>query len=120
MYPIGPALFSPYSDTTPGAGEPEGDRFVPMLAVHETPTAYDVEIDLPFATEKDVDVRAHRHDLVVRCKHAIDQYAPPGAPEFGTFLRRIHLAHLIDAEHVTTRLDNGVLHIVAHKLDEAA
>ncbi len=116
MYTISPTLFSPHSDTAPGAGEPERDRFVPMLAVHETPTSYEIEIDLPFATAEDVEVRAHENDVVVRCTRAIDQYAPPGAPDFGTFVRRIHFAHRIDARHVVKRLEGGVLRVFARKI----
>jgi HSP20 family molecular chaperone IbpA len=92
------------------------DRFVPILSVHETPSDYEIELDLPFATEDEIEVRVHPHDILVGCAHAIDQEAPEDEAIFGTFVKRIHLDQRVDAAHVHKELHGGVLRICAHKL----
>lgn len=105
---------NPYLEPMPGTQEYEHDRFEPLVAVHETDSSYEIELDLPEAAVQDVDVRVHAHDIVIRCRHAIDHCAE-SHPVFGTFLKRVHLEHEIDPHDVRTTLTDGVLEIFATK-----
>lgn len=112
MYPIGPVLFSPFDATTT---ETESERFVPMISLHETPVAYEIEMALPTATIADVDVKPRRRAIAVRCRHAIDHVEGAPRPTYGTFVKLIRLGSAIDIERVTTELADGVLSIRAPK-----
>jgi len=93
----------------------ERDRFDPVVALHESPTSYVIQIDLPDCAAKDVDVRVHGRDIVIHCSRAIDRCSDVHR-EFGSFLKRVRLERAIDAERVRTSLRDGTLNITAQKI----
>jgi HSP20 family molecular chaperone IbpA len=99
--------------TTP---ETEHERFVPMISLHETPAAYEIELALPTATLEDVDVKPHRHGIAIRCRRAIDHDEAAKLPRFGTFVKVIRLGCPIDSGSVAPDLRAGLLRIRAQKL----
>jgi HSP20 family molecular chaperone IbpA len=107
---------NPYVEPMPGTQAYERERFEPLVVLHESPTSYEIQIDLPDCAAKDVDVRVHPRDIVIRCKHAIDHSSSDARPQFGSFLKRVHLAHAIDRHAVRTVLADGTLEIAAQKL----
>ena len=117
MNTVLPELFLPsaYFDPEPGSAQYERDRYTPILSLRETPAAFEIEMDLPCADREDVDVHAHRHDLVIRCRHAVDHAGPAEGAAFGAFVRRVRLAEAIDPDRVEATLRDGVLRIVAPK-----
>jgi HSP20 family molecular chaperone IbpA len=86
--------------------------------IHETPEAYDLELDLMGAALRDVSVKPHPHSVEIRCGHAIDhaeEKRAGGPATFGSFTTRLHMRDAIDVQHADITLRHGLLRIHAPK-----
>jgi HSP20 family molecular chaperone IbpA len=104
---------NPYVEPASGTTHFERERFEPIIALHETPTSYEIELDLPETAEDDLDVRVYPTAVVIHCRHAIDRASDERT--FGAFVKRVHFTHAIDPRRVSTVLAAGRLNITVNK-----
>lgn len=105
----------PLLSTRAYGSELDEDRFRPLLVIHETPEAYDIEGDLPNAARSDVAVHPHLRYVEIACGHALDHDEDDTRHDYGSFSTRVDLGIAIDPKRARTTLKNGVLHIHAPK-----
>lgn len=95
----------------------------PAAELKDKRTAYEVEVTLPGFTAKEVEVTATNNEIIV---HAASHHEKKGEDdtvlwsEYGSndVYRRFDLPKAVDAERVTAHLDNGILHVMAPKVEQ--
>lgn len=99
-------------------------KFLPEIEVSEDERAYHVHAELPGIDPKEVELRILGDTLTIKGeKH--EEHEERGKNvhrmerRFGTFQRAITLSHEIDADKVTAKFKNGVLHVTLAKTPEA-
>lgn len=93
-----------------------GPAWTPLADAHETPDGYVVELEVPGLQRDDLDVQVEGSRVVVRGER---RASGQGRPErfyrmertCGPFSRTFTFAELVDAEHVTAQLKDGLLRL---------
>jgi HSP20 family protein len=92
------------------------EKFTPSMDISESPTEYEVKMDLPGVKPEDVKIEMQEGKLTVAGKreaasdhkeknyHRIERSA-------GTFLRTLVLSSEVDSDKIEASYDHGVLHI---------
>jgi HSP20 family protein len=114
-----PALFS-----GDWSGLAANTEFMPRFDVQETKDAFVFRADLPGVKEEDVDVSLNGSQLTIAGKREEETREGEGryyAMERtqGSFARSFSLPDMVDAEHVSADLRNGVLTVSIPKSPEA-
>lgn len=107
------------------AAQPEfrARTLYPALNVWESEQAYTVEAELPGYALADLDITVLGGELTLAGKRAAE--TPPGTMEHrrerhsGTFSRSVRFGAEVDEEHVSARLESGVLTITLPKAPSA-
>ncbi len=110
----------PSSPTEPAGDSeaPAGERalFTPPIDIYETPDGLVLIADLPGVSVKTLDLQVQNNKLTLLGR--VPGQVPANARilhkeyEEGDFLRSFILSENVDHEHVTARLNNGVLEVV--------
>ena len=109
-------LFDPF-DMFPAARRA---AFAPAVDVAVSENDLVLTMDLPGLTTDDLDVQILEGELLVRGERKRPQL-PEGSGwahserGFGSFERRIHLPHDVDADAITATMDHGVLSLIVPK-----
>ena len=113
----------PFRELEPTFVYDEKIAFRPAFEVKETKEAFTFKADLPGVAEKDLEVSLDGNRLVI-AGHRMAEHDEKGETFFvyersyGSFTRAFTLPDGADFEHVTSRLDAGVLTIVVPKKPE--
>ncbi|HET8714619.1 MAG TPA: HSP20 family small heat-shock protein [Holophagaceae bacterium] len=104
---------------------PEGlQELVPALEVKETPTAFEVRMDVPGLKESDLDVSLSGNRLCISGKREAEEKEETDTyhayeRSYGAFNRTFSLPEDIDANKIKAELKDGVLALSVPKLPEA-
>lgn len=114
--------FDPFRDMEPAVFE-EKFAFAPPFEVKETKEGYTFKADVPGVTEKELEVTIDGNRLLVTGKREAEREEKDETffvyeRSFGKFTRAFTLPDGADFEHITSRLDGGVLTIVVPKKPE--
>ncbi len=96
----------------------------PAAELKDKKSAFEVEVTLPGFTAKEVEVTATCDEIIV---HAASHHEKKGEgdkvlwSEYGSndVYRRFDLPTEVSADRVTAHLDNGILHVMAPKKEQA-
>jgi HSP20 family molecular chaperone IbpA len=110
----------------PGAPE-EGIRpgrtYRPNVDIGETRDAVWMTVDLPGVDEKSVEVGLEDGVLAIQARVATEDYRDltPVYSEYnvGDFQRTFRISNRIDAGAIQARIENGVLHLLLPRAEEA-
>jgi HSP20 family protein len=99
-------------------------EWMPAFEVREDKDAFHFKADLPGIKREDVDVSLTGNRLVIAGKREAEKEAKEDTfyayeRSYGSFKRIFTLPEGIDADHVTSELENGVLTLVVPKKAEA-
>jgi HSP20 family protein len=116
--------FDPFREMEPAWWHEEKTAFMPTFEVKETEDAYTFKADVPGVAEKDLDVTLDGNRLIVTGKREAERDEKKATfylyeRSYGNFTRAFTLPDGADGDHITSRLDDGVLTIVAPKKAEA-
>lgn len=98
----------------------QGEKFVPMLDVAETPTAFEVSVDLPGVNPDDVKVEMHDGKLMISgarqsVKEQEDKNYHRVERSSGSFYRIVAVPREVDVDKIDARYEHGVLHVTLPK-----
>ncbi len=109
---------SPSAEPAVANESPVGERvlFTPPIDIYETGDGLVLVADLPGVSVQSLDLQVQDNKLTLLGR--VPNTIPPNAKllhkeyEEGDFLRSFILSENVDHEHVTARLNNGVLEVV--------
>jgi len=95
----------------------------PVVDVRDMNDAYLMEVDLPGATEKDIDINIKDRVLTLRCKKERKDESKDGAYLLKErtnieYVRSFNFSDNIDEEGITAVFENGVLEVRIPKKEE--
>lgn len=95
--------------------------FSPSADVHETQDAYQIELDIPGLSEKDIELTLENRHLTLRGERKPNEEANYTRREraYGRFERVFHLPEDADQANIEARARNGVLTVSIPKLEQA-
>lgn len=104
-------------------GNNMGACMSPVVDVRETDDAYLMEVDLPGATEKDIEINIKDRVLTLKCKKESGDEKKDGAYLIKErtnmeYERHFNFSDNIDEEGITAFFDNGVLEVKIPKKEE--
>lgn len=113
--------WDPFRAMAPMMAERE---WIPAFEVREDKDAFHFKADLPGIKREDLDVSLTGNRLVIAGKREAEKETKEDTfyayeRSYGSFKRIFTLPEGIDAEHVTSELENGVLTLVVPKKAEA-
>jgi len=98
--------------------------FTPAADIHETESAYRVEIDLPGMTREDIKLSLESNVLTIKGQRKSN--ITSGEKMYrhcerasGTFQRSFNLSRLINSNAIEAKYENGVLSLTLPKIEEA-
>jgi len=99
------------------------DFVSPVVDVRDMNDAYLMEVDLPGATEKDIDINIKDRVLTLRCKKEKKDESKDGAYLLKErsnieYVRSFNFSDNIDEEGITAIFENGVLEVKIPKKEE--
>ena len=104
-------------------GTRPGRTFVPEVDIYETPEAMFLWADMPGVDEKSLHLDLADGVLTIEGQVGVKDYEKlaPVYTEYnvGNYLRRFNLSNDIDADKITARVTNGVLHLELPKSERA-
>jgi HSP20 family protein len=110
-------------ELTTQEGTRPGRTFVPDVDIYETPEAMHLWADMPGVDEKSLHLNLADGVLTIEGQVAVKQYEnlAPVYTEYnvGNYLRRFNLSSDVDADNITARVTNGVLHLELPKSERA-
>ena len=115
--------FDPFRELEPTFVYDDKIAFRPAFEVKENKEAFTFKADLPGVAEKDLEVTLDGNRLVI-AGHRMEQHDEKEDTFFvyersyGSFTRAFTLPDGADVDHITSRLDAGVLTIVVPKKPE--
>ncbi len=110
-----------YPDYDFNNNEPE--KMLMPLEIREKNNEYDIRAELPGVKKEDLDISLNENYLTISAtkteeKNEDDKSYKKSEFSYGEFSRTIYLPQEINAEKIEAKLDNGVLKIVAPKLNK--
>lgn len=110
-----------YPDYDFNNNEPE--KMLMPLEVREKNNEYDIRAELPGVKKEDLDISLNENYLTISAtkteeKNEDDKSYKKSEFSYGEFSRTVYLPQEINAEKIEAKLDNGVLKIVAPKLNK--
>ena len=104
-------------------GTRPGRTFVPDVDIYETPEAMHLWADMPGLEENSLHLNLADGVLTIEGQVGVKDYEnlAPVYTEYnvGNYLRRFHLSNDVDADKITARVTNGVLHLELPKSERA-
>lgn len=104
-------------------GTRPGRVYRPNADIGESRDALWLSLDLPGVDEKTVQVGLHDGILTVEGRVSLEEYEDlaPVYTEYnvGNFERRFRISDRIDPKGIEARIENGVLHLLLTKAEEA-
>ncbi len=103
--------------------ENETDNLVMPVEVRDKSNEYDIRAELPGVNKNDLDISLNDGYLTITAtkteeKNEDEKSYKKSEFSYGVFSRTIQLAQEVDADKIEAKLDNGVLKIVAPKLNK--
>ena len=104
-----------HSDVTPEEGQSPRLLFTPPIDIYETEDGLVLYADLPGVTKEGLDLQVQDNRLTLFGR--VSQRAPEDGQmvheeyQEGDFLRSFILSDEVDHEHISARLNNGVLRV---------
>ena len=110
-----------YPDYDFNNNDPE--KMLMPLEVREKNNEYDIRAELPGVKKEDLDISLNENYLTISAtkteeKNEDDKSYKKSEFSYGEFSRTVYLPQEINAEKIEAKLDNGVLKIVAPKLNK--
>ena len=110
-----------YPDYEFNNNEPE--KLVMPLEIREKSNEYDIRAELPGVKKEDLDISLNENYLTISAtkseeKNEDDKAYKKSEFSYGEFSRTVYLPQEIDADKIDAKLDNGILKIVAPKLNK--
>ena len=110
-----------YPDYDFNNNEPE--KMVMPLEIREKNNEYDIRAELPGVKKEDLDISLNENYLTISAvkteeKNEDDKSYKKSEFSYGEFSRTVYLPQEINAEKIEAKLDNGILKIVAPKLNK--
>ncbi|MEX0587960.1 MAG: Hsp20/alpha crystallin family protein [Cyanobium sp.] len=94
----------------------EATEQAPSGAVHETPDAFLITLDLPGVDKTSIDIKATDRTVLVNAeRHQPEQAALVSEISYGTLSRRFRFPSGINREAITAQYRDGVLTVTAAK-----
>jgi HSP20 family protein len=97
--------------------------FAPVVDIEESPEQYEIHVDLPGCTQKDVKVHVMGDTLTIRGERRQETREKANALRservYGTFERSFTLPQPVRADQVRATFKDGVLDIAVPKAEEA-
>jgi HSP20 family protein len=121
--PLFDELITPFENAF--AGEPmrrwTWQIFTPTADIKETKESYQIEMDVPGLTEKEIEMTLENRHLTVRGERKTPEEEGYTHREraYGRFERVFHLPEDADGAHVQAGVRNGVLTVSVPKLETA-
>ena len=103
--------------------ESEADNLIMPVEVRDKNNEYDIRAELPGVDKKDLDISLNDGYLTITAtkteeKNEDEKSYKKSEFSYGIFSRTIQLAQEVDADKIDAKLENGVLKIVAPKLNK--
>ena len=117
-------FFRDWGVTKPGNQASFTGKLTPLMNVAESENAYEIETELPGVDKSDVNIEINDNILTIKGEkkgfneekkdsyHRIERM-------HGSFMRSVKLPLDIDAEKITAKLENGLLHVEVGKHQQA-
>ena len=101
----------------------ESDKLVMPVEVRDKNEEYDIRAELPGVNKKDLDISLNDGYLTISAtkteeKNEDDKFYKKSEFSYGEFSRTIQLPQEVDADKIDAKLENGVLKIVAPKINK--
>ena len=102
----------------------DNSSWVPAVDIRELQDSFNVLVDIPGVTSKDVDVTVDKGTLTIRGSKTTESNSEAKGfkrleRSTGTFLRSFTLPETADGEHITAKVDNGVLEVSIPKTEKS-
>lgn len=110
-------------DTLTPTGTTNGDRFMPVVEMHETPEAVELKVELPGIDTKDLDVQVSADAVAISGERKSESKTEEKGiyrSEFyyGKFQRVIPLPGRIQNTEVKADYKDGILHLTLPKAED--
>jgi HSP20 family protein len=96
-------------------------RWTPEADIHESDSAYVLEVDLPGLTRDDVKINVENNVLTItgeRKPNFTKENSFHAERSFGKFTRSFNLSKLVKTDAIEARYENGVLILTLPKVEE--
>jgi HSP20 family protein len=103
---------------------PAQGGWTPPVDLHETPTEYVLNAEIPGLSQDEVQVNLRDSRLTIagarKERNRSSEHYHRVERGHGSFSRTFHLPHAVDASRITAELNDGVLTVICPKVDEVA
>jgi HSP20 family protein len=124
MYPIAHLLSNVLENPTASGGSAQFAERLPRTNILEGDADFRILMDLPGVRNEDLDISLEEDTLTVKAERnaAVPEGYKARRSEMAgkvTFRRSFDLGHGIDAEHISARLEHGILTVTLPKSEKA-